>query len=249
MMEEAMSLSDSLKAMNTHAVEDLINHRLFYDLKLAAIARGYFLLTHYSDVDHDGFDVILDDHDFLRKVQVKSVCNVSATTSWEIHRGLLRPYPINFESLGFSFDCNSPQWGMEGGVVLAEYEPNQDKLNVKYFFSDIYVVTAIALDLLPERHGATKKAATKLRDDLMNGRSLEKVAMAKGLFVEAATPQHLLGLIGMHGHFHTGWVAGVRDLASEEWGIKGRIHSSALKAHRDGGVLASLRKASGQEYP
>lgn len=242
-----MSLSDSLKAMNTHAIEDLLNHRLFYDLKLAAIDRGYFLLTHHSDVDHDGFDVILDDHDFLRKVQVKSVLNVSTTTSWGIHRGLLRPYPINFESLGFSFDRDSPQWGLEGGVVLAAYRPNGDKLDVTYFFSDIYIVTAIALDLLPSRHGATKKAATALRGDLMNGPSREKIAMAKGLFVEAATPQHLLGLIGMHGFFHTGWVAGVRALASEEWGIKGITLPSVLKAYRDGDVLASLRKASGQE--
>ena len=75
-----MPLADSLRSQNTHAIEELFNYRLLYDLKLAAFAHGYHLLTYYTDVDHDGFDVILDDRDYLRKIQLKTVAKDSSHT-------------------------------------------------------------------------------------------------------------------------------------------------------------------------
>ena len=118
-----MPLAQLLKEQNTHAIEELFNYRLLYDLKLAAFDRGYHLLTYYTDVDHDGFDVILDDRDNLRKTQLKTVASDSGTKSWGIHRSILRPVPNNFEPLGFNYDVNNPNWGVEGGVILIDYEP------------------------------------------------------------------------------------------------------------------------------
>ncbi len=64
-----MSLEDYLNTnANLHAREELLNYRLLFDVKLAAAKIGYHLLTYYSDVDHDGFDVIFDDRHTVRKV-------------------------------------------------------------------------------------------------------------------------------------------------------------------------------------
>lgn len=38
-----------------------MNHKLLFDLKVDAGECGYHLQNYYSDVHHDGFDLILDD--------------------------------------------------------------------------------------------------------------------------------------------------------------------------------------------
>lgn len=244
-----MPLDDSLKTQNTHAIEELFNYRLLYDLKLAAFVRGYHLLAYYTDVDHDGFDVILDDRDSLRKIQLKTVAKTAGTQTWDIHRSIIRPIAPNFEPLGFNFDLSNPNWGVEGGVVLIEYEPKGEAINVRYYFTDIFVITAIALELLPHRHRATIIAANALRGDLFNGSSNSKIGVAKGLFIEAATPQHLLALIDLHSEHNNGWRHAVRALASEQWGPKGMTLPGVLDGYRDGGVLDRLKQASGQVTP
>ena len=65
-------------------------HRLFLDVKVAAARRGYYLNTYFDDVDHDGFDVIFDDQDYIKKIQVKSVGINNSTNSWSIHKRILR---------------------------------------------------------------------------------------------------------------------------------------------------------------
>ena len=87
------------------------------------------------------------------------------------------------------------------------------------------------------------------RADLFNGDSNSKIGVARGLFVEVATPQHLLALIGMHSEHHNGWRMAVRSLASEEWGPKGLVLLSVLDEYRNGGVLDRLKTASGQAAP
>jgi hypothetical protein len=245
----AMPLAESLKKQNTHAIEELFNYRLLYDLKLAAFVRGYHLLTYYSDVDHDGFDVVLDDRDYVRKIQLKTVARDACTQSWDIHRSIIRPIAPNFEALGFNFDVNNPNWGVEGGVVLIDYEPQGEAIDVRYYFTDIYVITAISLGLLPHRHGATVGAANALRADLFNGESSAEIGVAKGLFIQAETPQHLLALIGLHSEHYNGWRHCVEALASEEWGPKGKTLPKVLEGFRNGGILDRLKQVSGQPDP
>ncbi len=67
-----MHFPKRLAKENTDAREEVLNHRLHYDLKIAPAERDYHLLSYIADVDHDGFDVILDDRDNLRKIQLKS---------------------------------------------------------------------------------------------------------------------------------------------------------------------------------
>ena len=76
---------------NMHVREAILMHRLCFDLQLAAAQRGYYLNTYYDDVDHDGFDLIFDDQDTIKKTQVKTVESESATQQWAIHKRILRP--------------------------------------------------------------------------------------------------------------------------------------------------------------
>ena len=68
-----------IEPRNSHAKESLLNNRLFYDVKLAAARRGYYLNTYFDDVDKDGFDVIFDDQDTLIKTQLKTVASTAPT--------------------------------------------------------------------------------------------------------------------------------------------------------------------------
>ena len=227
-----MSTSDFLNEQsNSHAKEELFNHRLLYDLKLAASDRKYHLQSYYSDVDHDGFDVIFDDGDNLRKIQLKTVGRDSTKNSWPIHKSILRPLANNYEELGFNFDGN---WGVEGGVVLVEYFIDElNAIQVKYFYTDIYIINGISLEVIP-RHGNTRNAADNIRNDLQTGGSREQVMVPRGLFVKVASPQHLLCMLGMHSTLkYSGWQRRIRSLSSENWGPKSKLLQSVLDEYRN----------------
>src|SRR5210317_2265514 len=118
-----MALEDFLNEKpNLHAREELLNYRLLFDLKLAAMHVGYHLLTYYSDVDHDGFDLIFDDRHTVRKIQLKTASKVSTTPNWKIHRSIIRPTRDNWERLGFAHQgfIHETEAGVEGGFVLME---------------------------------------------------------------------------------------------------------------------------------
>jgi hypothetical protein len=213
-----MSLKEFLGTdANLHFREELFNHRLLYDLKLATIAtRGYALLTYTSDVDHDGFDVVLDDRDNLKKIQLKASGRWTKTESWDVHRTIIRPNPLVMEQLGFEA---SPNWGVGGGVILIDFDvdDNSSSVDVKYSFADIYTITAVALKMLP-RHPKTVEAALNLRADLFNKRSNDKIAVSEKMFVPALNAQHLLALIGLHSGVHGGdWRTAVLRAASGTW--------------------------------
>ena len=193
----------------------MFNHKLLYEMKEAAFVRGYHLQTYFSDVDHDGFDVIFDDGDNLRKVQLKTVGANADTTSWDIHKGILRPLPNNYEEMGFNFEGF---WGVEGGVVLIEYFIDaKNAICTSYLFTDIYVINAIAVELIA-RHGNTKKAAIALRANDAAGRAKDQISVAKGLFVRVASSQNLLCLIGMHSALpRPAWQQRIKSLSSEAW--------------------------------
>lgn len=246
-----MPLHEFLKEpTNLHAREELFNYRLLFDLKTAAAAHGYHLLTYYSDVDHDRFDVIFDDRDLLRKVQLKTAVKES-TQSWEIHQGILRPTLFDWEELGFCIlgpiaECPA---GVGGGVVLMEYEVKGSAIEVIYSFTDIFVISAISLGLL-KRPGTTKAAADALRAKLSKkGPSTDKLGVAKGLFVRAETPAHLLAVLGLRSPHSKSWQSGVKALASEEWGPKGRMLPEILDNFRNHEFLDSLKVACGHADP
>lgn len=225
-----------LESAQSHAREEILKHKLLFDLKVAAAECGYHLQNYHSDVDHDGFDLVLDDGVNLRKVQLKSVGRKAKAAKWEIHRGLLRPTANNLEALGFQYkhpEFNNDKicWGVEGGVILIRYEVNGSKVDVTYLYTDAYIISAISLGLI-KKGKPTMRVADTVRQDLPEKKANAKLKISRGLFVKAATPAHLLYLLGMENEIKRDWQFRVRALASDKWGPKGVTLANTLKEYR-----------------
>lgn len=188
---------------NMHAREAILMHKLFFDLKLAAAHRGYYLNTYFDDVDHDGFDVIFDDKDCLKKTQVKSVCLDAATSSWDIHKNILRPSLHLIDKLGF--ESSAVGEGTEGGVILIGFKVVDGKFEVQYSYTDLFVLLAFECGIIERMDGRRKKAVETCIQGLYGGLGFERLSVPKAAFIEAKSADALLTLAGMHSSNHGSW--------------------------------------------
>lgn len=203
---------------NMHAREAILMHRLFLDTKLAAARRSYYLNTYFDDVDHDGFDVILDDQDSIKKIQVKSVGADNATRTWEIHKTILRPSLGMSDKLGF--EASPEGIGVEGGVVLIEYTVEDGELLAKYYYTDVFILLAFELGLIVRRHKASSKTIQKCLLGLRKGLGNEGLSVPKAAFLAASGPDALLSLMGLHSQKGFEWKYTLVCLATQLIGDK-----------------------------
>jgi len=190
-------------AENSKTKESLLNYRLFYDLKLAAAHRGYDLSLYTPDVDRDGFDIIIDDRDISRKIQLKTVLKNATTPRWGIHRTMLRPSIELCEELGFEQTHSGT--GVQGGIILMELSPTDNSLEIEYFYTDIFVITALYLGIVNKNPNVSTSTFEKFYNDIRNGASNEKIYIPRSLFVNPKSPEHLLGLMALHNRVNYGW--------------------------------------------
>jgi len=191
------------KEENSRTKESLINYRLFYDLKLAAALRGYDLSLYTPDVDRDGFDIILDDQDSVRKIQLKTVLKNATTSTWHIHKTMLRPDIEFCEELGF--EPTQSGTGVQGGVILMELDPQKDSMDIRYYYTDVFVITALFLGIVNRSPKIRKTIFDSYYNNIRDGSSNDKMPVPKSLFVEAKSPEHLLGLMALHNRINHGW--------------------------------------------
>jgi hypothetical protein len=205
---------------NMHGREQILMHRLFLDLKTAAARSGYYLNTYFDDVDHDGFDVIFDDQDYIKKVQVKSVHKDAATGNWKIHKRMLRPSLQWVEKLGFE---SSPHGhGSEGGVILIEFEDINDELRASYYYTDVFVLLMFHCDVMQRQHKSSREAVDNALKEWKKGSGRELISIPRAAFLQARNPASLLALMGLH------------SLASPAW--KHLVFALASEIHGDGSV-------------
>ena len=191
------------KEENSRTKESLVNYRLFYDLKLAAALRGYDLSLYTPDVDRDGFDIILDDQDSVRKIQLKTVLKKATTSTWHIHKTMLRPDDEFCEQLGF--EPTQSGIGVQGGVILMELDPLNHSMEIRYHYTDVFVITALYLNIVNRSPKIRSTIFDTFYQNIRDGSSNEKMPVPKSLFVEAKGPEHLLGLMGLHNRINHGW--------------------------------------------
>jgi len=212
---------------NMHGREQILMHRLFLDLQTAAARRGYYLNTYFDDVDHDGFDVIFDDQDYIKKVQVKSVHKHAATRKWGIHKRMLRPSLQWAEKLGFE---SSPHGeGSEGGVILIEFEDVEDELRASYYYTDVFVLLMFHCDLIQRSHKSSREALDNALKDWKQGSGRELISIPRAAFLKARNPASLLALMGLHSLACSAWKHHVFVLASELHGDR----SVPMPTHMD----------------
>jgi hypothetical protein len=178
---------------NSHARENIINHKLFYNLYIAAADKGYELEVYVPKTDHQGFDVVFSDKRKIQKVQIKTVLFDAKTSNWEIHSQLLRPSLFNCKKLGFS--PNYSGVGVEGSVLLLKIEPKKDDINIEYLYTDIYILNAFAMNLIKcDKPSAKNKKALKLIKLLSTNK---KVKIPKDLFIKIKHSSALLCISGL----------------------------------------------------
>lgn len=199
------SLNNFLKLKkNSRSRESLINHLVFYQLKLAAANRGYDLQLFTPDVDRFGFDVILDDQDVEMRLQLKTILEESKTNEWKIHRDIIRPKAMCAEKLGF--EPTQGGIGIQGGVLLLHLSVEEPSLIVRYFYTDISVITALKLEVIKRKPAIRKSVFRTFYQSIQEEASDEKITIPKSFFLESRSPEHLLALMGMSSRFENNWV-------------------------------------------
>lgn len=180
--------------------EYVLTVRLIHDLTVASAARGYDLLVYLPTVDSDGFDVILDDRDRLVPVQLKAMADGGKTKEWKIQR---TPKPEEAELYGFELSPNGV--GRGGGVILTTAATEDGAIvDVKYFYTDIDILSAMWLEIIPITSPQKKKRLRRLRTELESD-SKGHVKLPRSAFLPAPSPDRLLALAGLHSQADQPW--------------------------------------------
>jgi hypothetical protein len=192
-----MSITDFLKDNdNLGTREKIFIDRIRFDLKLAAAHASVPLQIFAPDVDRHGYDIIVDDADLERRFQLKSVLETVATAVWDIHKRLLRPIMDYAASLGFAH--SSEGVGLGGGVILIKIHDRDPTCPVTYYYSDIFVLTALAEKLIVSAPDHRATQASDVLNRLRHGVGRERVPLPLGVFLKLRSAACLLSIGGFH---------------------------------------------------
>jgi len=182
-----MELSEFLNdPYNSRTRERIYFHRLAFDLHLAAARKGYHLQMFEPEVDRDGFDIVLNDGDYERHIQVKTVA--TTTSSWDISRRLARPGGYLAEAFGL----DPIKSGLGGGFLLMQIDPNEGQ-NVDYFYADFHTLLALKDGMF----GNEREAAAEIFEELLRDRDEKDIKIPKKVLLKAKRPDAVLGLMGL----------------------------------------------------
>lgn len=193
----AQFLSDPTNSVTR---EKLIYNRFYYDLKIAAARAGYALTMYEPDVDRDGYDVVIDDGEVIRFIQLKTVLKSSKTSSWAVRRKLLCiNEPEDFGNL-------DPNIGRGGAVVLIEVDTTQSDPEFTYYVADLGLLEMLCSIFgetrrksgAPEILGTRRLLAHRTLQDIGNGPRSGKVILRKSTFLRARNACGLLALLDLY---------------------------------------------------
>lgn len=190
-------------SLNQTTRERIFFNRLAFDLKIAAARIGYHMHLYEPDVDRDGFDIIVEDGETTRYLQLKAVLASADKNNWQISIDLLRPKPDVAELYG-----KAPvEGGRGGGVILIEINDEDENGDVTYSYTDFDILAAISQGYLIEKKllkdGAervtvdyTKQAARSL-SRVWSAKRSETVDLLRRQFLRLADANGLLEVIGL----------------------------------------------------
>jgi hypothetical protein len=151
---------------NSVSREVMLFHRVAYDLKVASALSGFDLRVYRPDVDREGFDMFIEQRSIARPLQLKTVSRRSVTRSWTVHAHLLHPSRNRSERLGFTLPKIGLGDGLDGGVLLMDFDLLEDSLTVRYRFFDLAVAAAHACGhtgLIRARRDKVRRLLQQLR--------------------------------------------------------------------------------------
>ena len=208
--ENGNSLIEFLRQSSNSLIrEELLNYRLFYDLKITAAKHQQYLKIYKPEVDIEGCDIIIEDsRDLTRKFQLKSRV-MSATRSWRIHTSLLLPGRENSEDYGF-IEVICPTY--PGGFLLidvtnepSENEHDDSDITVSYSYTDINIISLMSMGYL-ERRKSSKDEAVKIIKELKSGN--KTVLIKESLMLKLKSINSIFqicGFLGYHTFEYNAW--------------------------------------------
>jgi len=188
--------------VNMTSREVLFYHKIGYDLKLAAARRNYDLQIFTPGADRDGYDIVLDDKDTLKKIQLKSsfqsvVESKKKSKTFKIHRNILRPDLYTYEKLGFESDPQGT--GCGGGVILIDISMEKDIPLITYFYTDIFIIVGMDEKIIRKKKDNPRRSTLDtFYKEIRKGRSHDKINVSKSMFLKCKSPDHLLALMEFH---------------------------------------------------
>jgi hypothetical protein len=188
-----MNLHDYLKC-NTLVREELLNYKLFYDLKLAAAERLYHLKIFESTVDVEGFDVMLDDNCKVCRFQLKSKYIASTRILKKIHSVMLLPnkYDANILKINNGL-CPS----QDNGLVLIDVRVNRaEGTIIQYYYLDFYILFAIARGLFTDKKRNQDKAQKIINEVLDTKSRSSRIDIPISLMLKIKDSASLLAICG-----------------------------------------------------
>jgi hypothetical protein len=190
-------------SLNQTTRERIFFNRLAFDLKIAAARVGYHMHLYEPDVDRDGFDIIVEDGETTRYLQLKAVLSSADKNNWQVSIDLLRPKPVVIECYG-----KAPvEGGRGGGVILIEINDEDENGDVTYSYTDFDIIVAISQGYLVEKK-LEQSGRERLAKDYIEqaGRSVSRiwsgarsdsVDLLRRQFVRLIDANALLELIGL----------------------------------------------------
>lgn len=167
--------------------EKIGNYKFFYDVKVAAAKNNNDIQLYSPEIDSKGFDVMLDDGDYLKAIQLKTFIKGSKTQSWEIHKRLLRTSP------NFADELSPSHVGLNGGVVLLEFNLNDFDSEISsidyYYFDYLTLMYQVLINNNAE--------CSKIKSEL-NKMDSRKISIKKNVFLKVKNIESLLVLLGLH---------------------------------------------------
>lgn len=230
-------MKDFLKD-NTQVREDILNQKLFFELKEASALHGIHLKTFRSDVDIDGFDIILDNNDdLILKCQVKSRFD-AVTPTFEIHRIMLKPNHFLFEEFEFSEPQGCPSDNR--GVIQIDGNLVQNKITSNYSYLDIYLLRAMEMGVF-KLTNQSKRIASQILQELRFGVGLSnsKIEINQSLFFPLKDTQALLAIMGFHSTYNSNLAYNIIELSKHVSGTTEKQYASLkdripdMKGHWD----------------
>lgn len=200
---------------NTQVREDILNQKLFFELKEASALRRIHLKAFRSDVDIDGFDIIIDNNDdLLLKCQVKSRFDAN-TPYFDIHRIMLKPNNYLFEEFAFPEPNGCPFDNR--GVIQIDGNVENNRIVTRYYYLDIYLLRAMELGIF-KLTNQSKSMAEELLKDLRYGSGLsnDKIRVLQSLFFPVKDTQALLSIMGFHSEHNSNLSFNILEISKHE---------------------------------
>lgn len=186
---------------NTQVREDILNQKLFFELKEASAKRQVHLKLFKSDVDVDGFDIIIDNNDDnTLKCQVKS--RFDATTPYfDIHKIMLKPSYYFFDSFEFIQLIGCPNDFR--GIILIDGDIENEKIQTRYYYLDIFLLRAMELGIF-KLTNQSKRISSELLNSLRvdNDPENKKISVLHSLFFPVKNVDALLAIMSFHSIYH-----------------------------------------------